>query len=268
MLADTDTSRNWRGLLAATDAFLKVKRFEQAVKVCERAVELMESIEVITDEAKDNARYRLGHARAELACVGFAESLKDLPPKEQDELVLKKFNEIHGGSNVFTIDHPRQCKTANLACLYLQPLRGLSYDWLSVTRGSIRDLEPLRGTGFRYLSLQPVMVSDINPLRGMPLQYLRIWDAPVSEFSPLIGMPLRILDCQSIPVSDISPLTGLPLEALHLVACNRITGLQPLSGLKLETLDLDRNNHVTDLSAVQEMPLKSLSFSLLTRMCG
>jgi serine/threonine protein kinase/Leucine-rich repeat (LRR) protein/Flp pilus assembly protein TadD len=264
LLNRIDEVTDWRTLGSAGEAFMSAGRYQDAAKAFERALVLMAKDATVQPQALAENKDRLSDARAEVACIGFYDSIRNLPTEEQEQRITAKLREIHGTDVTarFTVENGvvasafLQCNRA-LRCL--QPLRGLALTSLQIYETQVNDLSPLKGMQLTFLICAQTKVTDLSPLKGMPLRSLHCSATQVSDLSPLKGMPLASLDCAYTPVSDLSPLKGMPLTTLDCTA-TKVSDLSPLKAMPLTTLNV-RGTPVSDLSALKGMPLAILDCS-------
>jgi len=286
VIADVGKVTDWRALQRIAQTLYDVKRWKDARVVFKRTLELMEKAKDIPKGMRVGAakemREKIDVAHAKIACVGFAEEIKNLPPDEQVKRVASKFVEINGmGAKISKIEIKngewiRVQLPEETQCL--DPLRGIPLQFLEMYRTRIRDLEPLRGMPLRHLNCGVTRVSDLAPLKDMPLKELQCDDTKIGDLTPLRGMPLKKLDILRTRVADLTPLKGMrltflvcaetdivdldPLKGMPLtyLRCNntRIIDLSPLEGMLLTTLDC-RQTNVKDLTPLKGMPLAHLA---------
>ena len=163
----------------------------------------------------------------------------------------------------------------------LEPLRGMSLNWLEVYDTQVSDISPLRGMKtLRDLTLsQSRKITDLAPLRGIPLELLGLGLLRIPDLSPLQGMPLKKLSLDYSIATDFTPLEGMPLEELRMDAspvkdlgflrhstalrrlnlrsCGFVRDLSPLRGCPIERLCLEGTD-VRDLTPLRGMPIKEL----------
>jgi tetratricopeptide (TPR) repeat protein len=278
LAAKANEVTDWRVLADAGKTLYEARRLRECQVPLDRALELAPDGQDDAATANDGTpamaelRDILDDARARVACEGFWEEIRDLPPKEQAEKAAAKLSEINGvpcrvafaevlngaweGSSAHVIA-PADGKLIR----FLYPLQGLPLTYLNIAGTSVRHLDPLHGMPLRRLGCGcGPKFTTLNPLKGMPLQYLDFYDARVRDLSPLRGMPLDVLVCSNNPdIRDLSPLRGLPLRSLN-IACTRVRDLTPLHGMSLEFLDCRGIPEFTDLTPLADLPLKELSF--------
>ena len=248
LLENLDEIIDWKALLAAGKTFLAAGGWSDAEQVCGKAVSLMEKDEAISAEKLEEAKYQHGKARAERACEGFYNSIKDLPTGEQAKRLTAKFSEIH--------DAPVRLREVGTADGKLERL-------VLHNERHVRWLQPLRGLQLSSVDLTATLVADITPLRGMPLRDLVLISTRVSSLEALRGMPLQELHVMSSELTDLSPVEGMPLTKL--TVGNKVRDLTPLAGMSLTFLYLN-DTAVKDISPLRGMPLKevNLTYSMVT----
>ncbi len=139
----------------------------------------------------------------------------------------------------------------------IEPLRGLPFDSLRITRTNVASLEPLRGMPLISLDITGTPVSDLSPLAGMPLTAIHVGSTNVSDLSPLRGAPLRIFSgMRGGNLTDLSPLAGAPLEECR-VADGKFTDIAFLRDAPIQKLWIG-GCPVADLSVLRGKPLKEL----------
>lgn len=138
----------------------------------------------------------------------------------------------------------------------LEPLRGLAFSNLDLTRTKVRDLTPLAAMPLNSLTITGTPVSTLVPLRGLPLRILSLNDTRVTDLSPLAGMPLDHLNVGGIAINSLESLRGMRLTSL-MVYNTRISDLSPIAGMPLNRL-LASNTSITDLTPITGMPLTEL----------
>jgi len=273
LLADVSGAKDWRALLNVAQTLYDTKRWKDSQIVFKRAVELMEKAKDATTGVRhatakevqtriDEAQQIIDLARSKSACEGFADEIRDLPANEQIKRVSAKCEEVNGSGvkpERLKIENG-QWITATLPgkARFLEPLRGLKLQHLTLNNTQVRDLEPLRGMPLTYLSCHSsARVKDLSPLsEGMTLTFLDCFSTRVASLEPLKGMPLRRLYCGGAKIIDLSPLQGMSL--VWFTCCDTdVVDLSPLKGMPLEHLNLSRTK-VTDLSLLKGMPLKQL----------
>jgi len=274
LLAGISVAKDWRALLNVGQTLYDTRRWEDSQVVFKRAVELMEkekdaSKGVRLATAKevqariDEAQRIIDLARSKSACVGFADEIKGLSAEEQVTRVKAKFEEVNGeGVKIGEVKiEDGQWIRASLPgeTRFLEPLRGLPLESISIPHAKVTDLEPLKGMPLIYLNVRGTPVKDLSPLsEGMPLTFLSCYGTPVSSLEPLKGMRLRHLDCGGTKVTDLSPLKGMPLVQLSFEGAE-ISDLEPLKGMPLERLRCYQSS-VVDLSPLKGLKLVQLSF--------
>jgi len=293
LLAGVSVAKDWRALLNVGQTLYDTRRWADSQVVFKRAVELMKqendaSKGVRLATAKevqariDKAQQLIDLPRSKSAFVGFAEEIRGLSPDEQVERVRAKFEEVNGAGvkiGGVKIEDGKWVR-ANLPgeTRFLEPLRGLPLESISIPYAKVSDLDPLKGMPLIYLNVNSTSVKDLSPLaEGMPLTFLNCYGTPVSSLEPLKGMRLKHLDFGGTKVTDLSPLKGMPLERLRLQAVptkdlavlkgmplmwlhcfqTAITDLGPLKGMQLKYLSCGRTK-VFDLSPLEGMPLTHL----------
>jgi hypothetical protein len=190
------------------------------------------------NEAKD----KLGDARAEATCVGFHESIRDLPAREQASRIAAKLTEIHGGAV-----NPRVTIEDGI-------ITGMDLGDSRSSKIGIRWLQPLRGLKLTTLYWWGSGVADLSPLKGMPLTELHIPVTGVGDLKPLAGMRLNILSISGCPgVADLNPLDEMPLRELFMVGCPKICDLSPLEGMKLEVISFTPKHIKKGLDILRRM---------------
>ncbi len=265
-LKDLEGLRDWRTAAAIGGTLSHTGRYKDAVVAYERALALAEKDATARQAAIDEIKYQLGGVLADIACVGFYDSIRALPLEDQKQRINRKLAQTHGQpvSAGFTAENdaivgvyfPEQ-PVRWLAALRGVPLASLAF------RGSsqLRDLSPLKGMPLVTLSLNGCsQVSDLSPLAGMPLTNLDLYGCgQVRDLTPLRGLPLASLILQGCAdVTDLSPLKGMPLRSLNLVDCRQVTDLSPLDGMPLTELNLYSCGQVRDLSPLRGAPITTL----------
>ena len=245
-LLNGDTEmKDWRALIELGRSMLNAEKFREAEAALVKAIKLLERARDGTTSQKTEAlndikdtKQDLLIAKACIACQGFEDTIRDLPPEEQRHLVEEKLSETHGTRIQFA---------------------GVKIEagkWIGASlRGTqIKHIVPLRGLHLEEFSIGQTAVTDLTPLRGMPLQSLDCCRTEISDLSPLKGMPLQSLDCNSTRVSDLTPLKGMPLQTLN-CRSTRVSDLTPLKGMSLRELRLPPKQQLTpeSLKIIEEL---------------
>jgi len=192
-------------------------------------------------EATQQVNNMLSHARAETACRGFYESIRELSLDEQKRRLAEKFEQIHGQPT----DIRAEAQNGVIAKVWLsgkkhvqwlQPLRGMPLTHLDCSSTALSDLSPLQGMALTRLWCSATSVSDLGPLKGMPLTWLNMARCNIRDLGSLRGMPLKELHVSGTRIKDLSPLRESPLELLSIEDCKNLTDLTPLEGMRLDTL--------------------------------
>ena len=267
LLAGAGGLTDWRAMLKAGQTLYEAERWKDSMVVFKRALDLMAE----TKDASKGLRVatvkgvqeKITRARAKALCIGFAEEIKGLDPKEQIKRVEAKLGEISGKEMKIPdveikIENGEwiQAGFPHRGTPFLDPLRGLRLQSLKIANTLTGDLEPLKGMPLIYLNSSSTRVSNLRPLEGMPLKMLYCRGTRIIDLSPLRGMPLTILDCSLTRVSDLSPLKGMGLKELRIHETN-VADLTPLKGMHLEKLQVGVTK-VKDLGPLKDMPLESL----------
>ncbi len=261
MLADVGKVTDWRAMLKVGRTLCDTGRWKDSQTLLKRGIELMEEtkdapkgIRVVTAR---EVQEKVLTNRAKIACIGFADQIKNIPPNEQVKRVGAKFEEVNGaGVKIGTVEIengewikavlPKETR-------FLDPLRGLPLKTLMCCSALVSDLEPLRGMPLTGLNCLRTGVKDLAPLTGMPLTTLVCYSTLISDLEPLRGMHLKSLNCNQTSVKDLTPLKGMPLEDLS-ISRIKVADLAPLKGMKLMSLNCQLTS-VSDLDPLKGMPL-------------
>ena len=267
LLSGAGDITDWRTMLKVGQTLYDTERWKDCLVVFKRAIELMakakdapKGLRVATEK---EVRKKIIRARAKALCIGFAEEIKNLPPKEQIKRVEAKLEEISGKEVKIPdveikIENGEwiQAGFPHRTTAFLDPLRGLRLQSLTIANTLATDLEPLKGMPLVYLNCSSTWVVSLKPLEGMPLKDLQCRGTAIIDLSPLRGMPLTSLGCSLSPVSDLGPLKGMGLKELSIHETN-VTDLTPLKGMNLEKLRVGVTK-IKDLGALKGMQLESL----------
>jgi len=267
LLAGISAAKDWWALLNAGRTLYDTKRWKDSKTVLSRALELLEqekdTSKGLIAAAVKEVREKLIVAGAKTVCVGFAEEIRDLSPEDQVERVQAKYEELGGRKRRYVggIEiKDGKWIGAGLShdVRFLDPLRGLPLQHLTMSHTKVRDLEPLKGMPLTYLSCFATPIKSLEPLvEGMPLTTLSCYSTRVNDLTPLKGKPLKELHCGDAPITDLSPLKGMPLVNLSF-PITPVSDLGPLKGMRLVRLNCS-NTHVTDLGPLKGIPLTYLS---------
>jgi len=266
LAAKTADLSDWRALLKAGQALYDNGRLRECQAPLARALALMDKEQDAGKgqrvETQARVQEMIDTAKAKVACEGFREQIRSLPPEEQVRRVQAKLSEINGvearidSVEIENGEWVRAGVETQSAVRFLYPLDGLPFRTFHLSGTGVKDLGPLKGMPLRELHCGCNRVSDLSPLRGTLLERLHIHGNPVPDLSPLKGMPLTELLCTGTQVSDLSPLQGMPLATLE-CSDTPVTDLGPLRGLPLTDLILI-NGQASDLRPLRGLPLKRL----------
>ena len=268
-LQKVDNLNDWRAISQVGRVLMSAGKYREAAKAYEKAVALVERVAEAPPGQVSELRNMLEKARVEVACEGFYESVRKLPPEELRTRVQEKFDEVHGEAiqmHVTVENGAVVGASAYYACperlRWLQPFRGMPLESLSLVGArNLSDLGPLKGLPLKELDCSGTAVSDLSSLKGMPLVELNLVGTPVTDLVALKGMKLRRLNCQGDRgVRDLVPLRGMPLESLSIWGTD-VSDLTPLEGMPLRELSLQGVKRVSDLGPLRGMPLESLNCS-------
>ncbi len=132
---------------------------------------------------------------------------------------------------------------------------------LNITNFGLDSLEPLRGISLNYLDCSGNKVRDLSPLKGMELEFLDCSNNRITSLNPLEDNFLQALNCSNNPIESLEPLTDNPLRILELQGCNKVTDFTPLAEIDtLERLNLPAK--VKNLDFIRELP------NLIFLSCG
>jgi len=260
--AHAGQSKDWRALAAAGEALYAAGKYKASYEALRQAVALLDKQPEVPETTKAQVK---DEADRSLACVkteGFPESLRGLAVDEQCKRIVAMLVQIYRNCPIY-VSRPKSegisvSFDTNLAreVRWLDPLKGLPIEHLSVSYSGIRDLAPLKGMPLTFLNCSVTQVADLWPLKGMPLRELDCSGTKVSDLTPLTGMTLIRLGCGRSTVSDLAPLRGMPLTFLDCGTTN-VLDLNPLRGMPLKELECS-NTPAADLSPLQGMPLEVL----------
>ncbi|HOD81484.1 MAG TPA: hypothetical protein PKG77_08660, partial [Phycisphaerae bacterium] len=282
LVPNLESIDDWRALTRAGQTLYKAERLKECVPILKRGLDLLrkqnDTAVVNRNKVLAETQEMYDHAAAKLACEGFEERIKNLPPEEQVKRVEAKLSEINGRevrlknvkvengvwTEVGIERHPH--------VRFLYPLKGLQLQKLFLRMIPVRDLTPLRGMPLRAFHCIQFGVKaeeelrDITSLKGMELEELRLEHTQVSDLTVVKGMRLFVLDIGESCVSDLSPLEGMPLREFRFGSCRRIKDFGVLKTLPLEKVDCSsmamkdleifRGCHLASLNCAQN-PLTS-----------
>jgi len=266
LLEGKASTAEWADLIELGKRLYEAERWREALGAIERGIEALGNTRSVTPDKKASVKEELEpflvNARAWIACEGFADTLRDLPPEEQVKRGEAKLSETHGKPiRAKATIEDGELKVLDLGgqpVEHIVPLRGLQIERLAIRETGVSHLHPLKGMSLKYLDCLGTSVGDLGPLKGMPLSGLRCDKTLVSDLRPLRGAPLTYLQCDRTEVTDLRPLKGMALTELRCVCVGfYIADIGPLQGMPLTHLDI-RGARVTDWRPLKGMPLTVL----------